>query len=113
MREGNLMLVEYYDGQKSELYDLATDPGEKSDVAAQHPERVEKMSAALETWRNDLRVQRNRPNPDVDEAKAKELYTDIDASRFDPAKASQAQWRGMWDWRKKMNAALPKASREK
>jgi arylsulfatase A-like enzyme len=113
MREGSWMLVEYYDGQKSELYDLATDPSEKVDLAAQHPERVEKMSASLETWRNDLRVQRNRPNPDFDETKASELYSDIDASRFDPANASQAQWQAIWDWRKKMNAALPQTSREK
>jgi hypothetical protein len=30
----------------------------------------------------------------------------VDASRFDPAKADQAEWEKMWQWRKEMNAAL-------
>ena len=106
MRDSRWMLVEYYDEEKHELYDLTADPGEKLDVAAQHPEHVEKMRAALEAWRKDLRVQRNRPNPDFDEVKARPLYVEIDASRFEPAKASEDQWRAMWSWREKMNAAV-------
>jgi len=108
MRDGQWILVEYYDGAPPELYDLATDPSEKSNVAAQHGEQVDKMRAALETWRAALNAQRNRPNPAFDPLKARPLYTDIDASRFDPAKADEETWRAMWDWRKKMNAALPK-----
>mgnify|MGYP001816575095 CR=1 FL=1 len=42
--------IENRDKVVVELYDLRTDPDESSDVAAQHPERVEKMKAALRAW---------------------------------------------------------------
>jgi arylsulfatase A-like enzyme len=37
-----------------ELYDLAEDPGEKMDVASQHPEIVEELLAKVEGMRQDL-----------------------------------------------------------
>jgi arylsulfatase len=36
------------------LYNLAEDPGEQTDVAAQHPEVVQRLSALAETLRADL-----------------------------------------------------------
>jgi hypothetical protein len=33
------------------LYDVSKDPKETADLAAQEPERVAKMTAALETWK--------------------------------------------------------------
>lgn len=33
-----------------ELYDLAADPSESNNVAAQHPDIVEKLTAKLEAW---------------------------------------------------------------
>jgi hypothetical protein len=106
MREGRWMLVEYYENDKRELYDLATDLSEKQDVSSRHPDQVEKMHSALDAWRGDLQVQHNRPNPDFDPVKSRPLYIDVDASRFDPAKADKKQWQTMWSWREKMNAAL-------
>jgi arylsulfatase A-like enzyme len=35
---------------RSELYDLSADPGQTRDIAADHPERVERMRAAYEDW---------------------------------------------------------------
>jgi arylsulfatase A-like enzyme len=37
------------------LYDLAADPGEREDVAARHPLRVEVMRQAVLRWRRDMR----------------------------------------------------------
>lgn len=37
-----------------ELYDLATDPREQKDIAAQHPERVTAMRARLEDWQRSV-----------------------------------------------------------
>ena len=113
MREDRWMLVEYYDEEKTELYDLASDPGERSNAAARHPEQVAKMRVALAAWRKGLDAQENRPNPDFDPLKARPLYVDVDASRFDPAKASDAQWLKMWNWRKEMNAAVAESKRGK
>ena len=37
-----------------ELFDLASDPGEKADISAQHPELVVKMKAQYEAWFDDV-----------------------------------------------------------
>jgi len=39
---------------KWELYDLQEDPGEKKDVAAEHPEVVKEMSAAYDKWWDEV-----------------------------------------------------------
>jgi hypothetical protein len=37
-----------------ELYDIAADPGEERNPAAQHPEIVRQLSASLEAWQATL-----------------------------------------------------------
>jgi arylsulfatase A len=37
-----------------ELYEIAVDPGEKNDVAADHPQLVEKMRAQYDAWFDDV-----------------------------------------------------------
>lgn len=37
------------------LYDVSQDPKETTDLAAQHPDRVKQMTAALETWKASVR----------------------------------------------------------
>ena len=37
-----------------ELYDLATDPGETTDVASRHPDIVRRLEAEAERYRADL-----------------------------------------------------------
>ncbi|MGD0094452.1 MAG: sulfatase [Planctomycetota bacterium] len=106
MRAADWMLVEYYDDDAVELYDLSSDAPEKHNLAAQQPERVASMRAALAAWRKDVKAQSNTPNPNFDPAKYRELYVDVDASRFEPALADQAQWARIWAWRKGMNAVL-------
>jgi arylsulfatase A-like enzyme len=112
MREGHWMLVEYYDEERVELYNLSADPGESRDLAAQEPARAAAMRAALATWRKSVNAQENAPNPDFDPAKFRELYLDVDASRFDPPKASAADWEKMWQWRKRMDSAKPVAKKK-
>ena len=77
------------------------------------PEQVSQMRAALAAWRKAVNAQENTPNPDCDPAKYRQLYVDVDASRFDPAKADQAQWETMWQWRKEMDAAVTGAKQGK
>lgn len=113
MRRQNWVMVEYYDEEAVELYDLSSDVTESRDVAAQNPDRVAAMRAALAAWRSRIGAQTNRPNPDFDPAKFKDLYVDVDASRFNPAKANESQWQKMADWRKEMNAVLPRGKEKK
>jgi arylsulfatase A-like enzyme len=104
MREGNWMFVEYYDDQKAELYDLSSDPGEAHDLSTRNPERSALMRTELAAWQISVGAQENRPNPDFDPEKYRELYIDVDASRFKPDQADQRQWETMWRWRKSMDA---------
>ena len=39
---------------RHELYDLASDPGETRDLAAAHPEVVERMKRQYEAWFDDV-----------------------------------------------------------
>jgi arylsulfatase len=107
MRDGDWMLVEYYDEERVELYSLPQDIGETQNLADRNPERVVQMRAALAAWRQQISAQSNRPNPDFDPVKFRELYQDVDASLFSPAQADVPGWERMWRWRKEMDAVLP------
>lgn len=39
-----------FENEKFELYHLEDDPGEKQNVASEHPERVEQMAQQLKSW---------------------------------------------------------------
>ncbi|MFC1454420.1 sulfatase [Verrucomicrobiota bacterium] len=103
VRDGNWLLVELYDEERVELYDLSTDIGEKHDLAKQEPDRVVSMRAALYAWRKENDVQYNTPNPDCIEEKFKALYKDVDTSTFDPLTADEAEWVLIRKWRNGMD----------
>lgn len=48
IREGNWKLL--LAGPRSYLFDLGTDPGEKQNLIAQHPEIAQRLQARLEAW---------------------------------------------------------------
>jgi len=50
VRAGRYKLIRRYDDNSLELFDLATDPGEKLDLAAQRPEVAAKLDARLAAW---------------------------------------------------------------
>lgn len=102
MRDGEWLLIEKYDEERLELYNLGSDIGEKDDVSSLYPGRVRDMRAALQAWRQQNQVQENRPNPDCDEALFQDLYVDTDPSRFDPLTASNAEWVRMQNWSRKL-----------
>ncbi|GAB3950512.1 sulfatase-like hydrolase/transferase [Spirosoma harenae] len=54
IREGNWKLLVQADGSGTELYNLAIDPSEQTDVASQNPKLVADMRAKLLTWRAGL-----------------------------------------------------------
>jgi arylsulfatase A-like enzyme len=113
VRDRNWMLVEYYDEPKAELYNLSSDPSEDHDLAARDAERVAQMRAELGKWRKSVDAQENRPNPEFEPEKYRELYIDVDASRFKPDQADQARWETMWNWRKVMDSVQKVDSKTK
>ncbi|MCE9556574.1 MAG: arylsulfatase [Planctomycetes bacterium] len=52
IQDGHWALV--FHQRKRELYDLRADPGEKTNVAAQHPDVVEQLVAAYDRWWDEV-----------------------------------------------------------
>ncbi len=108
MRDGDWLLVEFYDEEILELYNLSGDIGEKSDLSENHPERVTSMREALDKWRKENNVQYNTPNPECNKDLFRKIYKKIDVSLFDPLNADENEWRRVHDWREMMDAACRK-----
>ena len=65
MRDGPWKLITKVRGKSSQspsLYNVADDISEQKDIAAEHPERVEKMTAALEAWKKDVAKATSQPD---------------------------------------------------
>lgn len=107
MREEDWVLVEFYDEDKTELYDLASDVGQKHDLAAREPARVAAMKAALAAWRLANHAHANSPNPAFREDEYRKVYVDVDPSTFDPVAATETDWTRMRSWRADMNRLAP------
>ena len=54
MREGDWKLLCNYDGSEPQLYDLAADRGETSDLASNNPDLVSRMKETLLEWHRSL-----------------------------------------------------------
>ena len=64
IREGSLKLVEPLEfGRPARLYDLAADPGETTDLAAERPDDVERLRAQLDAILDRQGAQPTRRNP--------------------------------------------------
>jgi arylsulfatase A len=109
VRDGDWKLIEHYDTGVIELYNLAADIGETTNLAAKEMERAHSMRRKLSAWIVAMNAQTNAPNPDFEPARWKKLYEDTDPSRYAPAKATESERAAMLDWRRQMNAVLPKA----
>ena len=66
IRSGPWRLVHFYEDDRDELYDLATDPGEATDLAALQPEQAADLRRRLDAWLADVGAQLPSPNPDFD-----------------------------------------------
>ncbi len=53
VRIGDWKLIEFFEEDTVELYDLSEDVAERHDLAASNPEQVAKMRQALTTWRSE------------------------------------------------------------
>lgn len=69
IRRGAWKLVEWYEDQRVELFDLETDPGEQRDLANVHPERTDALRSELAKWRGNVGAVFPKVNPAYDPAK--------------------------------------------
>jgi arylsulfatase A len=105
-RDGDWKFIEHYDTGRMELYNLASDPGETTNLAGREPKRTAELREQLVTWVQSIGAQTNAPNPNFQPALWKNLYEATDASRYHPAQATDAERVGMNAWRRQMNAVL-------
>jgi len=66
IRRGPWKLIETFDPEGLELYNLAEDLGETNNLAAANPELVKDLWRELDAWRQDVGAEMMRPNPDYD-----------------------------------------------
>jgi arylsulfatase A-like enzyme len=111
VRVNGWKLIEQYEDGSAELYDLAADPGERTNLAEREPKRVRALRGLLAAWRAEVGAQSNTPNPRFDASLYRRLYVDLDPSRYDPASADAAERERMRAWRKEMNAAVPRRAK--
>jgi len=113
VREGNWKLVEHYDTQQAELYDVSRDVGEQHDLADKHPEPTAQLRAKLAAWRKEIAAQENTPNPDFQPELFEKLYVETDVSKLEPAKTAAEMRPSLQPWRQLMNDVLPRLAGKK
>jgi arylsulfatase A-like enzyme len=63
MRQGDYKLIEFYQDEHVELYDLKNDLGERNDLAKARPQVAEKLRQKLVAWRQSVNAQMMTLNP--------------------------------------------------
>ncbi|MCA9138591.1 MAG: sulfatase [Planctomycetales bacterium] len=63
VRSRDWKLLEYYEDNRVELFNLREDLGETTDLATQHPEKAEQLRKHLHRWREEVGAKEPKPNP--------------------------------------------------
>jgi len=69
VRTGDWKLIEWYDDQSVELFNLADDLSEKNDLSAKEVDRALKMKADLHQWQKEVGAKMPEVNPKYDASK--------------------------------------------
>jgi len=69
VRSGSWRLIHFYEDDHDELYDLAADPGEATDLATTQSDKAAELRRKLDTWLTDVGAQLPTVNPDFDPAR--------------------------------------------
>jgi len=64
VRAGDWKLIEFYEKEKIELYDLSSDLGEENDLADAEPEKASELLSLLRRWQSSVEAEMPVPNPD-------------------------------------------------
>lgn len=64
IRSGDYKLLEYFENNTVQLFNLKEDIGEQHDLSGSAPEKVNELRTMLHKWREDINAQMMPPNPD-------------------------------------------------
>jgi arylsulfatase A len=73
VRRGDWKLIEFFEDDRVELYNLRDDPAERQNRAAGQPQKARDLRADLSRWRRQVGAQMPKPNSAYDPARANEL----------------------------------------
>ncbi len=68
IREGDWKLIEFYEYDEIELYNLAKDPGEQNDLSESHPAKTAQLREKLHAWQKEMNAKMPQPNPQYQRA---------------------------------------------
>ncbi len=71
IRVGDLKLIDRPDDDSTELYDLAQDPSETTDLSKKMPDRAQQLNEQLQAWLDEVDAPRATPNPNYKRRKAR------------------------------------------
>ncbi|PQO42679.1 DUF4976 domain-containing protein [Blastopirellula marina] len=63
IRDGDWKLIEFYEFDQVELYNLASDPGEQHDLSKSQPEKTAQLREKLRAWQKEMNAKMPQPNP--------------------------------------------------
>jgi arylsulfatase A-like enzyme len=104
-REGDWKLIEQYEDGSLELYNLAKDPSETTDLASAEPTRVATLRGKLEAWRRSVGADSMKANPNFSRTLWEDCFVKTDVTQLKALPTSEAMRPLLADWRKAMNDA--------
>jgi arylsulfatase A len=75
IRKGDYKLIEFYEDERVELFNLAEDIGERRNLASKEPEKTRELRGLLKGWRSSVEAAMPKENPGYDPAKADQGLT--------------------------------------
>ena len=84
VRQGDWKLIEFYDDNHVELYNLADDIGEATDLAESLPEKAAALRAMLAAWREEAGALMPTVNEQFDPARRGEWGGHPDRPNWNP-----------------------------
>ena len=74
IRQGDWKLLEFFEDNHVELYNLKDDIGEKNDLARKNPTKTAELLKLLTEWRKVVNAPMPRPNPEYKESESEKIY---------------------------------------
>ena len=78
VRVGPWKLIEFFEDGRVELYNLASDPGERQDLSKEHAEQIEKLGAEMQRWRAEVGARLPTPLPVVESDQRTDPLKDVE-----------------------------------
>jgi len=103
IREVDWKLIEQYEDGSLELFNLAKDPSETTDLAAAEPARVAALRGKLEAWRRSVGAEPTKANPNFSRTAWEACFVKTDVTKLQALPTSEAMRPLLADWRKAMN----------